>query len=584
MEIGTRKVFIVILTANGTFQMKTSMLDIEQQQESERYYPAQDAAARAQRPPTLGYWAGNSEAVCFQPLNSETILETMRQPVNLVYDPQRQAIGIVQGGTITHQPVESALPLLSMLGPLYPEWLGDRAFLQTHGLRFAYLGGSMARGIATTDIAIALAEVGAMGMFGAAGLTLKEVDAAIGRMSDALDSRGLPWGCNLIHSPNEPKLEDELVELYLRRNVRCVEASAFMRLTKAVVRYACTGLRRADNGEVVRSRHLFAKISREEVALHFLSPAPNDLLKQLVDEGHLTEQEAELAREVPLAEQLIVESDSGGHTDNRPLNALFPVIAQLRDRLSRQFGYRRPIHLGAAGSLGTPEALAAAYALGAAFVLIGSVHQSALESGVSADSRELLAQAGPADIAMTASADMFEMGVKVQVLSRGTMMAVRGNQLYELYKRYNAIEEIPADTRAALEKNIFRMPLDQVWQSTESFFSIADPVQLQRAERDPKHKLALIFRWYIGNSSRWPIIGEQGRQADYQLWCGPAMGAFNRWVAGSFLEPASARNVQQIALNLLEGAAMVTRAHQYRSYGLAVPAQAFHYRPIKLRV
>lgn len=560
--------------------MKTSMPDAEQRNKQDSYNPA----LCSQRPPTLGYWSGNQESVSFAPLSAEAILESMRHPVNLVYDPQRQVIGVVRDGTIAQRPDESALPLLSMLGPLYPEWLGDRAFVQTHGLRFAYVGGSMACGIATTDIAIALAEIGAMGMFGAAGLALKDVEAAIDRMSAALDTRGLPWGCNLIHSPNEPKLEDELVELYLRRNVRRVEASAFMRLTKAAVRYACTGLRRGDNGEVLRSRHLFAKISREEVALHFLSPAPNELLKQLVDEGHLTEQEAELAREVPLAEQLIVESDSGGHTDNRPLNALFPVIAQLRDQLSRRFGYRRPIHLGAAGGLGTPEALAAAYALGAAFVVLGSVHQAALESGVSADSRELLAQAGPADVAMTASADMFEMGVKVQVLSRGTMMAVRGNQLYELYKRYNTIEEIPADARAALEKNIFRMPLNEVWQRTQAFFTSADPAQLERAERDPKHKLALVCRWYIGNSSRWPLIGEQDRRVDYQLWCGPAMGAFNRWVAGSFLEPASARSVQQIALNLLEGAAMVTRAHQYRTYGVAVSAQAFHYRPVKLRV
>ena len=50
-------------------------------------------------------------------------------------------------------------PLLGTLPPLYPEWLGERAFLEVHGLRFAYMGGSMARGIATTDLVIALAEI-----------------------------------------------------------------------------------------------------------------------------------------------------------------------------------------------------------------------------------------------------------------------------------------------------------------------------------------------------------------------------------------------------------------------------------------
>src|SRR3990167_1590772 len=107
------------------------------------------------------------------------------------------------------------------------------------------------------------------------------------------------------------------------------------------------------------------------------------------------------------------------------------------------------------------------------------------------------------------------------------------------------------------------MPIDQVWEATQTYFSTVEPLEITKAEQNPKYKMALIFRWYIGNSSRWPIVGQKDRQADYQLWCGPAMGAFNRWVAGSFLEEPGNRHVQQIALNLLEGAAMVTRAHQY---------------------
>lgn len=539
-------------------------------------------AAVVSAPPGIGAWSGTDADIHFGSLTSEHVLDSMRQPVHVVFDARRRAVGLAKGGVVV--PSAGSLStsnhvLLSTLGPMYPEWLGDRAFLETHQLRFAYMGGSMARGIATTDLAIALARAGAMGMFGAAGLRPADIEAAIDRMSAALDPQGLSWGCNLIHSPNEPALEDELVALYLRRDVRRVEASAFMRLTPAVVRYACSGLRRGTSGEVIRPRHLFAKVSREEIARHFLSPAPEAILRQLVAEGKLSDDEALLARDVPLAEQIIVEADSGGHTDNRPLPALFPVIARLRDTLAAQHGYTRPIHVGAAGGLGTPEAVAAAFALGAAFVVLGSVHQGCVESGVSDDSRALLAQAGPADVAMTASADMFEIGVKVQVLSRGTMMAVRGNQLYDLYKKYGSLEEIPVATREAIERDLFRMPLEQIWERTQQFFSRADPTQLERAARDPKHRMALVFRWYIGNSSRWPLVGERERQMDYQLWCGPAMGAFNRWVAGSFLEPATARTVQQVALNLLEGAAMVTRAQQYRTYGLSVPAAAFHYRP-----
>jgi trans-AT polyketide synthase/acyltransferase/oxidoreductase domain-containing protein len=548
-----------------------------------------DRQAGNSSPDQLGVWVGNTSDTNFLPLDASAIQASIRNSTKIVLDPSTNRIGLAaQGAVYSTQPPDLAgdqpYPLLGMLPPLYPEWLGDRGFQETHGVRFAYVGGAMARGIASAKLVIELGRMGAMGMFGSAGLSPSVVEAAITEISEALDPHGLPWGSNLIHSPNEPELEQQIVDLYLRRGVKRVSASAFMRLTPAIVWYACSGLSRADDGSVRRKNHVFAKISREEVALHFLSPAPQNVLDQLVSTGKLTAAEAEIAATIPLAEDIIVESDSGGHTDNRPLNALFPAIMSLRDRLITEHGYERPIRLGAAGSLGTPLSVAAAYSLGAAFVLIGTVHQAAVESGVSDSSRQLLAQAELADVAMTASADMFELGVKVQVLQRGTMMAVRGNQLYELYSRYDSIEDIPADQRANIEKNIFRTTLEDIWLQTQEFFARTDPAQVEKALQNPKHKMALIFRWYIGNSSQWPIVGDESRQIDYQLWCGPAMGAFNRWVAGSFLEAPEHRTVQQIALNLLEGAAHVTRVQQLRSFGLAMAQDALNISPTVLRV
>jgi len=548
-----------------------------------------DQVASNSAPTHVGVWVGDISNANFGPLDAKAIQASIRSSTQVVLNPATHCIGIAAAGEI-HSSVPASLngsqqfPLLGILPALYPEWLGDRGFQETHGVRFAYVGGAMARGIGSVKLVVELGRMGAMGMFGSAGLSPAVVEAAITEISETLDPLGLPWGSNLIHSPNEPDLEHQIVDLYLRRGVRRVSASAFMGLTPAIVRYACSGLTRTADGTVTRQNHVFAKISREEVARHFLTPAPSKILDQLVSEGKLTDEEASIASTIPLAEDIIVESDSGGHTDNRPLNALFPAIMSLRDRLIAEFGYDRPIRLGAAGSLGTPISVAAAYSLGAAFVLIGTVHQAAVESGVSDNSRELLAQAQLTDVAMTASADMFELGVKVQVLQRGTMMAVRGNQLYELYARYDSIEDIPADQRANIEKNIFRTSLEDIWTQTQAFFKATDPRQIEKADKSPKHKMALIFRWYIGSSSQWPIVGDPDRQIDYQLWCGPAMGAFNRWVEGSFLEAPKARTVQQIALNLLEGAAHVTRVQQLRSYGLSISQDALNFSPTALRI
>ena len=98
--------------------------------------------------------------------------------------------------------------------------------------------------------------------------------------------------------------------------------------------------------------------------------------------------------------------------------------------------------------------------------------------------------------------------------------------------------------KATLEAEVFRQPMETVWEQTASFFAKRDPQQLARAEADPHHKMALVFRWYLGLSSRWANVGEASRVVDYQVWCGPAMGAFNEWVKGSFLEEPGNRRVE----------------------------------------
>jgi len=467
--------------------------------------------------------------------------------------------------------------VVDRLPPLRPQWLGDPAFLQVHGLRYPYVAGEMATGIATTAMVKAMAGAGMLGFFGSAGLTPRRVEAALDELDIALGSQRA-WGVNLIHSPAEPGQEDAVVDLLVRRNVRRVSASAFMKVTPGIVRYACTGLKRTAGG-IERSNHLFAKISRPEVAVQFMSPAPQQMLKGLAAQGLLTPSECELAAHVPLAEDVTAEADSGGHTDNRALSVLLPVILACRDRAQSQHGYARSIRVGAAGGLGCPSAVAAAFQFGAAYVVTGTINQSAVEAGTSDAVKRLLSQASMADIMMAPAADMFELGVKVQVLKRGTMFGVRATKLHQVYSAHESLETIPAATRSQLEKDVFRCSLDEVWEQTRRYWQARDAREVSRAQREPRHKMALAFRWYLGNASRWAQSGEAGRELDYQVWCGPAIGAFNDWVRGSFLEDPAQRTVVQIARNLLEGAAVVTRGQQLRSCGVAVPPAAFDFRP-----
>jgi trans-AT polyketide synthase/acyltransferase/oxidoreductase domain-containing protein len=529
-------------------------------------------------PPVARGWRPGTHAPAFDAAALARACAEIRATHHVVRDERDGRLGVGVGGECTEGAASPAWTVQATLPPMYPEWLGDRGFTETHGLRFPYVAGAMANGIATVALVSALSRAGCLGFFGAAGLSPGRVEAAIDQLQRDLGA-ATNWGVNLIHSPAEPTLEDTVVDLLLSRGVRCVEASAYMALTPAVVRYAATGLARDGNGRIQRRHRVVAKISREEVARRFLEPPPAELLALLVGRGQLTPDEAQLAAQLPLAEDITCEADSGGHTDNRPLTALLPTIALLRDRIAAERGYARPIRIGAAGGLGTPASIAAAFALGAAYVQTGSINQACIESGLGERGRAMLAQAEMADVIMAPAADMFEMGVDVQVLRRGSLFAVRARKLYELYRAHPSLEAIPAAERAKVERDLLRNSFEAAWESTRAFWMGRDPAQVERAERDPKHRMALVFRAYLGLSSRWAIDGIDARAADFQIWCGPAMGAFNAWARGSFLEAPQDRGVVQVARNLMEGAAVLTRAQQLRSFGVPVPAAAFVFRP-----
>jgi len=68
-----------------------------------------------------------------------------------------------------------------------------------------------------------------------------------------------PFGLNLINSPNNPELESAIVDLYLKRGIRLISASAYLELTLPLVYFRVKGIHRDSN-------KIIAKVSRIEVA------------------------------------------------------------------------------------------------------------------------------------------------------------------------------------------------------------------------------------------------------------------------------------------------------------------------------
>jgi len=485
---------------------------------------------------------------------------------------------IVIGSIVSPDP--AAVPLHAYAPPLNPEHLGDSRFKNKHRLRYAYIVGAMANGITSVKMVEAAGKAGCAGFFGAAGLSLDQIETAIDRLQQSLEN--IPYGFNLIHIPNDPELEAAVVRLYLQREIRLVSASAYLNLTLPLVYYRVKGIHRDAGGRIVCPNKVIAKVSRVEVAEKYLSPPPQKFLAQLVDKNMITREEAQLAESIPMADDLTAEADSGGHTDNRPAISLLPTMIALRDELARKYQYKNPPCVGLAGGIATPHSAAAAFAMGAAYILTGSVNQSCIEAGTSEAVRQMLAEAGQPDVTMAPAADMFEMGVKVQVLKRSTMFPLRAAKLYDLYCSYDRFDAIPEKQRLSLERDFFRNSFQEEWEQTKTYFTRHDPRQIERAEKNPKHKMALVFRSYLGQSSNWANSGDLSRKIDYQIWCGPAMGAFNQWVKGSFLERPENRRTITVAMNLLYGAAVVTRVNWLKHQGAVLPVGMDHFSPLPL--
>lgn len=457
--------------------------------------------------------------------------------------------------------------------PVRAEALGSASFRRDHNLKYAYVAGAMYKGIASKELVVRLANANLLGYLGTGGLTLEQIESDI-QFIKSHTSPGKCYGLNLLSNLEAPFFEAATVELYLRHGIKRVEAAAYVEITPSLVRYRVTGLRRRPDGTLEVPHRVLAKVSRPEVAEQFLSPPPPSIVAGLLAAGKIGASEAELAASIPMSEDVCVEADSGGHTDRGVAYALMPAMIGLRDEFERRFQYPFRIRVGAAGGLGTPHAIAAAFILGADFVLTGSINQCTVEAGTSDLVKDMLQQANIQDTAIAPAGDMFELGAKMQVLKKGVLFPVRANKLYDLYRQFDSWEAIDEKTRHQIETRYLRRSFDEVFEELRSYYHQAQPEKLQQAERNPKQKMALVFRWYFYQTNRWAMEGDPERQVDYQIQCGPAVGAFNQWVKGGPYENWRRRHVDELAEMLMQGAATLLgeRFARLRSAGGAVGA------------
>lgn len=438
--------------------------------------------------------------------------------------------------------------------------LGNPEFKKDYGLKYAYVSGSMYRGIASKELVVAMGKARFLGFLGTGGMSLDEIKKNILYIQEKL-FEGEPYGMNLLCNLYYPEVEMETVKLFMAYQVTCLEAAAFMQITPALVLYHLKGLKKDSCGNIKCDNRIIAKVSRPEVAQAFMSPAPEALVAKLLASGQITHEQAELSKIVPMSQDICLEADSGGHTDQGVASVLVPSIQSLRKEIMKKYEYAEPLRIGLAGGIGTPEAAAAAFIMGADFILTGSINQCTVEAEISDSVKNLLQDINIQDTDYAPAGDMFEIGAKVQVLKKGVFFPARANKLYMLYSHYGSLEEIPVATKKQLEEKYFKKSFQSVWEEIQNDFIVKNRHDdLRKAEENPKSKMALTFRWYFKYSSQITFIGSEEHRMDYQVHTGPALGSFNQWVKGTPLEDWKNRHVDEIAEKLMtETAELLTQ-------------------------
>lgn len=411
--------------------------------------------------------------------------------------------------------------------------LGASSFSKRYGLKAPLMAGAMYKGISSPMMVSSMASGGYLASLGLGGLSATEVEESLHEVK-----RNTPqdktFAVNLLAGLNNSKREMDTVKRILNAGVTVIEAAAFIEVTPALALFKVKGLQR--QGErIIPTHRVIGKVSQLSIAQKFLEPIPNAIIEQLLDEQLITTEEANMATNIPLADDLTVESDSGGHTDQGIAATILPPVIALRDRM----GLKGTVHVGLAGGIGTPESVLSAHVLGAEYVVTGSINQLTPESAQSEAVKTILAQISTTDTGYAPAGDMFEIGAKVQVVKKGILFPMRATKLFELYRQYNALSELPRHEVENLEKNFYHDSLESVYGKVLQYKSV-DEVAL--IESNEKRKMAAIFKYYFSYASKQALAGEWDK-INYQIHCGSSLGAFNEWVKGTKWEQWDNRSI-----------------------------------------
>lgn len=500
-------------------------------------------------------WLFNNNVTDFDEIGGGDILAKMVNQIKSVYDDSEKHNNVsIPKDTLENNKSDQSLAMK----------LGSNSFRQDYRLDYAYLVGSMHLGITSKELVVKLAKSKMLGFLSTKGVLLEKVESDIKWIKSQLH-KGVCFGVNLFYDC-KPKETEELISLYLKLQVNVIEVSGFQNITSELALYRLKGLTISEAGDIHCANKIIAKVTRPEVAALFMKPAPEYIVNQLLEQKKITAQQAELSQKIPMSHDICAQADSGWNTDRQLPSILLPSIQSLRDEIQKNKHYGNTIRIGLAGGIGTPQAVANAFLMGADFILTGSINQCTVEAATSELVKNLLQSINVQDTDYIPSSDFLEFGQQSQVLRKGVMFPSRVNKLYDLYEKYDDINHIPNNTITKLKQNYFGKNLDTKWTEIFEKSNSQDRHIIVEDGNESEISMEHILKYYIELTCSLALEGEKEYQENFQIHTGPSLGAFNQWVKNTSIENWQQRHVDEIGIKMMNDAIKILEDAQQLCY------------------
>ncbi|MCO4784209.1 MAG: 1-acyl-sn-glycerol-3-phosphate acyltransferase [Candidatus Cloacimonetes bacterium] len=404
-----------------------------------------------------------------------------------------------------------------------PKHLGSTGFKKLFGLDYAYFVSGLPSYTHGRGMLQNLFENGMLGFFNLDGLTFNEKEESL----NMLNQHDFRFGVEIHLDDFDEEEDKKLITLLMAQNIKYLLVKSCSKISEPLIRF------KSKEGNL-----LIAKVSHPDQCVA-LSSGKKDVFSAFLIDGSFVSSQ-----------------------DTRSILSLMPSIKSLLNE--------KNIYLGVTGDLGTPDALAAAFAMGADFVSTSSINL--LSNDVSgADSyKECIKKVRFQDVSLVSSFESFESGAKTRALNFGTRFVAVSTKIGSWFFERRSIDTLEDSEVKYLEEKVFGSSITQTLLDAKAFFEFRNPSLIEAASNNSRISLAMLIRYYLEMGHLWAIEGNDNKKIDYNIKCGLDLASFNQWRQGTIFEDDQKLSVVQIALNLMMGAQFEARKQFLKSQGIEI--------------